>query len=115
MRVERHRQLLTYLLTHVMKGGGSMALLKVTSEQLQSLSGQVASGSSEIESQLASLRNQLLPLATDWEGGASARFQGLWDEWQKSAAGLKDALDGISKLLAGAAVTYKDAEDQVIS
>jgi WXG100 family type VII secretion target len=92
-----------------------MALLKVTSEQLQSLSAQVATGSSEIESQLNGLRSQLLPLATDWEGAASGRFQELWDEWQKSAAGIKDSLDGISQLLAAAATTYRDAEDQVVS
>jgi WXG100 family type VII secretion target len=90
-----------------------VGLLKVTSEQLQSLSGQVASGSSEIESQLNSLRSQLMPLATDWEGGASTRFQELWDEWQRSASGIKDALDGISSLLGGAASTYTDAEDQI--
>jgi 6 kDa early secretory antigenic target len=91
-----------------------MGVLKVTSEQLASLSSQVGGGSAEIESQLGTLRSAVAPLATDWEGAASARFQELWDEWQKSAAGLKDALDGISRLLASAATTYRDAEDQVV-
>lgn len=31
----------------------------------------------------------------------------LWEEWQRSAAGLKDALDGISRLLGSAATQYQ--------
>jgi uncharacterized protein YukE len=39
----------------------------------------------------------------------------LWDEWQRSAAGLKDALDGISRLLGNAALQYQQTEDAIRS
>ncbi len=93
-----------------------MGLVKVTSEQLQDLSGVIARGSDDIDKQLGSMKSSLQPLVSgDWEGAASAKFQALWEEWQKSAAGLKEALDGISQLLGGAARTYADAENQVAS
>jgi WXG100 family type VII secretion target len=91
-----------------------MGLLKVTSEDLDQLAASVARGSADIDQELNGLRSQLTPLATEWEGAASAKFQQLWDEWQKSAAGLREALDGIGKLLSGAAATYAQAEQSVI-
>ena len=93
-----------------------MGLVKVTSEQLQDLSGVITRGSGDIDKQLGSMRSSLQPLVSgDWEGAASAKFQSLWQEWQQSAAKLKEALDGISVLLGGAAKTYADAESQVAS
>jgi WXG100 family type VII secretion target len=91
-----------------------MGLLKVTAEDLHQLAGSVARGSADIDQELSGLRGQLTPLASEWEGAASAKFQQLWDEWQKSAAGLREALDGIGKLLSSAADTYSQAEQSVI-
>jgi uncharacterized protein YukE len=41
------------------------------------------------------------------------RFNGLWDEWQRSAQGLKHALDGISQLMSQAGTAYANAESQI--
>ena len=90
-----------------------MAFIKVTSDQLQDLSGQVSSGSGSIQDTLSRLKGQIAPLASDWEGAASAQFQTLWTDWQNSAAGLQQALDGISKLLMAAAEAYAGAEQQI--
>ncbi len=93
-----------------------MSGIKVTPEQLQALSGQVARGSGEIEGQLRGLGNTVTPLVGgDWAGQAQQRFTALWDEWQRSAQGLKHALDGISQLMAQAGSAYAQAEQQIAS
>ncbi|MEQ1785438.1 MAG: WXG100 family type VII secretion target [Acidimicrobiales bacterium] len=90
-----------------------MATVKVTSEQLVALSSSLSSGSQSVQSQLDSMRKQLEPLVTDWEGAASATFQQLWQDWQTSARTLKESLDGIAQLLSKAGQTYQQAEDSV--
>ena len=91
-----------------------MSGIKVTPEQLQGLAGQVGRGSSEIEGQLRALGNTVSPLmGSDWSGQASQRFTSLWEEWQRSAAGLKHALDGISQLMTQAGQSYAQAEQQI--
>jgi len=92
-----------------------MAMLKVTSEQLIALSHSLGSGSEQVQQQLVSLRNQVAPIATEWEGAASSSFQQLWQEWERSARQLHEALTGISTLLNRAGQTYQSAEDSVKS
>jgi WXG100 family type VII secretion target len=90
-----------------------MTGIRVTPEQLQSLSGQVGAGSASIETELRSLSSSLAPLGSDWAGVAQARFQALWAEWQRSAEGLHAALTGISQVLAQAGSAYADAEQAI--
>ena len=52
-------------------------------------------------------------LGGEWQGAASGQFQSLWEEWQRSAAGLRDALDGIAQLLGSAATQYQLTEDGI--
>ena len=51
----------------------------------------------------------------DWAGQAQQRFTALWEEWQRSAQGLKHALDGISQLMGQAGTAYAQAETQIAS
>jgi WXG100 family type VII secretion target len=91
-----------------------MSGIKVTPEQLSALSGSVARGSGEIEGQLRALGSTVAPLVGgDWAGQAQQRFTALWDEWQRSAQGLKHALDGISQLMNQAGTAYAQAESQI--
>jgi WXG100 family type VII secretion target len=93
-----------------------MGTLKVTSEELESLSREIATGSDSIQQQLSRMHSAVQPLVGgDWEGAASTRFNELWEEWNRSAAGLKDSLDGISSLLRNAGQAYAQTEDQVRS
>ena len=56
-----------------------MSGIKVTPEQLNALSAQVARGSGEIEGQLRALAGTVSPLVGgDWGGQASQRFNALW-------------------------------------
>ena len=91
-----------------------MSGIKGTPEQLSALSGSVARGAGEIEGQLRSLGSTVAPLVGgDWAGQAQQRFTALWDEWQRSAQGLKHALDGISQLMNQAGTAYAQAESQI--
>lgn len=93
-----------------------MSLIKVTSEDLHTLSSNVMTGSNSIQDQLSRMQNEVLSVVgNDWQGAASGQFHALWDEWQRSAAGLKDALDGISRLLGSAGQQYQATEDAVRS
>jgi WXG100 family type VII secretion target len=90
-----------------------MSGIKVTPEQLASMSGRVSAGAGSIESELASLAGSLAPLGSDWAGVAQQRFETLWSEWQHSARGLHEALAGISQLLAQAGSHYAEAEQAI--
>jgi WXG100 family type VII secretion target len=91
-----------------------MTLIRVTSEDLHSLSGQVLAGSNSIQDQLGRMAGEVSGVVGgDWQGIASTQFNTLWDEWQRSAAGLKDALDGISRLLNSAGTQYQATEDAI--
>ena len=90
-----------------------MAGIRVTPEQLQSMSGRVASGAAGIQSELSGMAGSLSPLGSDWAGVAQQRFEALWAEWQRSAQTLHEALTGISSLLAQAGAHYADAEQAI--
>jgi WXG100 family type VII secretion target len=91
-----------------------VSLIKVTSEELHGLSGRVQSGSGQIQDQLVRMQGDVTSvLGSDWQGTASGQFQNLWEEWQRSAAGLRDALDGIAQLLGSAATQYQLTEDGI--
>jgi WXG100 family type VII secretion target len=93
-----------------------VSLIKVTSEELHTLSGNVLSGSNSIQDQLSRMQSEVLGVVGgEWQGSASGQFHTLWDEWQRSAAGLKDALDGISRLLSNAGTQYQTTEDAIRS
>jgi WXG100 family type VII secretion target len=90
-----------------------MANILVTPEQLQQVSSQLNSGAATIQQTLSQLHAQVAPLQSEWRGQAQAQFERLWAEWNRSAAGIQDALHGISRLTAGAATSYSDTEGSV--
>jgi WXG100 family type VII secretion target len=91
-----------------------MSLIKVTSEELHGLAGRVSQGSGQIQDQLIRMQGDVTNvLGSDWQGAASGQFHSLWEEWQRSANGLRDALDGIANLLGSAATQYQLTEDGI--
>ena len=91
-----------------------MTAIKVTSEQLHSVSSQLQTGSQDVSQQMASMEAKVRGLVdADWSGAASDSFRDLWDKWHRGAADVKEALDGIAQMLAKAAGAYQDTEDQL--
>ncbi len=91
-----------------------MPAIKVTSEQLQSVSTQLQAGSEDVSQQLASMESQVRALVdAEWQGAASDSFRDMYEKWHRGARDVKEALDGISQMLAQAAITYQETEDQL--
>ena len=91
-----------------------MPAIKVTSEQLQSVSSQLQRGSEDVSQQLGSMESQVRGLVdAEWQGAASDSFRDMYDKWLRGARDVKEALDGISTMLGQAATTYQDTENQL--
>lgn len=91
-----------------------MSGLKVTPEQLTHLGGAVSRASGQIHGEQQSLKAQLSPLfGADWAGAASSQFSALYEQFDRSAKGMTDALDGIGHLLSRAGLTYQEAESAI--
>ena len=88
-----------------------MADIKVTSEELRSVAGNLSAGSGTVTEQLEAMKRQVDTLvSSNWQGAASAAFTDLYTQWNTSAAQLRDALDGISAMLTSSAQAYEDTE-----
>lgn len=87
--------------------------LKVTFQDLQTASGQLNKGETEIDNILSTMRSQLEPIHASWEGASRVQFDQLWQEWDRGAGQLKESLLGIAKLLSTAANAYEQTEEQI--
>lgn len=93
-----------------------MAEIRVTSDSLSGVAGQLSSGSQSIESQLTNLKSLVDGLVGgDWSGSASQSFNELYSQWDQAAIQLKESLQGISDLLNQASLSYEDSENQIAS
>ena len=93
-----------------------MAEIRVTSESLSGVAGQLSSGSQSIESQFTNLKSLVDGLVGgDWSGSASQSFNELYSQWDQAAIQLKESLQGISDLLNQASLSYEDSENQIAS
>ncbi len=89
-------------------------MLKVTPDQLSTMSGSVHRTARDVAGSHSSLKSQLGPLfGADWSGTASAQFANLYEKFDQHAKGLNDALTGIGQLLHGAGTNYAAAEQQI--
>ena len=88
-----------------------MADIKVTSEELRNVSGNLNAGSGTVSEQLEAMKRQVDTLvASNWQGAASASFTDMYTQWNTSAGQLRDALQGIAQMLSKSAQAYEDTE-----
>ena len=89
-------------------------MLKVTPEQLQTMSGSVGRTATDVAGSHSALKSTLAPLfGADWSGLAATQFVALYEDFDRHAKGLSDALQGIGGLLHSAGTTYANAEQQI--
>lgn len=81
-----------------------------TPEEMQRAAQHVGQVNDQVQSQLATLRNQLGPLAGAWRGEAATAFQGLMVRWDTDARALNEALRGIGETIQGSGSAYLVAE-----
>lgn len=78
---------------------------------LQAASRDLAKGSASVQGELKSLAGRVQPLQQGFVGQAGEGFQHLWTEWQDAAQKLRESLEGLSRLLQGAAVNAAQMEE----
>lgn len=91
-----------------------MSTIRLTPGQLESIAGQLQSGAANIESTLSSLRSQAAPLQSEWQGVAQTRFEHYWEEWNRGAAQLHDALTNIARMTRETAVGFQDFDQRAM-
>lgn len=91
-----------------------MGYVKVTSEELQGVAGQLNSTAAAIDSENAGAMSRVNGLVgAGWEGAASGQFEALCLQWKTGADQVHNALSQISVMLGGAAVAYTETEDSI--
>ena len=91
-----------------------MSILKVTPAQLETLGSTTHRVCTDVRGAHQNLTAQLAPLfGADWVGSASIQFSELYDNFDRHAKGLCDALDGIGALLVRAGTAYAEVEQQI--
>src|SRR5688500_10293881 len=86
IRRSNRRPILRRSTSHRCTGVILMAEIRVTSESLAGVAGQLASGSQSIESQLSNLKALVDGLVGgDWSGSASQSFSELYSQWDQAA------------------------------
>lgn len=83
-----------------------------TPEEMQRASQHVGQVNEQVQSQLATLRSQLGPLAGAWRGEASTAFQGLMARWDTDARTLNQALLGIGEAIRSSGGAYLAADQE---
>jgi WXG100 family type VII secretion target len=88
--------------------------LKVSPQQLTALGGSCARTALDVRGRHQVLRGQLSPLfGVDWSGAAAAQFSSLYEQFNKSAESLSEALEGIGRVLNQAGSSYEQVEQQI--
>jgi WXG100 family type VII secretion target len=88
--------------------------LKVTPAQLETLGSTTHRVCADVRGAHQHLTAQLGPLfGADWVGAASVQFGELYENFERHAKGLCDALDGIGALLVRAGAAYTEVEQQI--
>jgi WXG100 family type VII secretion target len=89
--------------------------VKVSTGDVTAKAATITREAGEIEARLAQLTSQMGDLAHTWTGAASASFQGLYADWDKTARQMKAALDSIGIALKGAGADYDALESRLTS
>lgn len=91
-----------------------MSYIKVTADELGSVSGQLTTAAQNINDVNTSAMNQVNGLVgAGWQGAASAQFNTLFTQWKSGSDQVQQALHGISQLLKGAGTAYAQTEEQI--
>lgn len=83
-----------------------------TPEEMERAGRHVFSVNDTVQSDLAALRSQLVPLAGAWTGQAATAFAGLMTRWDSNARLLSEALRGIGESIQGSGRSYQQQEEQ---
>jgi WXG100 family type VII secretion target len=81
-------------------------------EEMQRAGRHVFTVNDAVQSDLATLRSRLAPLAGAWRGEAATAFGALMARWDADAKSLNDALRAIGEAIQGSGASYQAQEQQ---
>jgi WXG100 family type VII secretion target len=81
-------------------------------EEMQAAAKHVLTVNDAVQTDLATLRARLAPLAGAWRGAAATEFAKLMLRWDTDAKALNDALRGIGESIRGSGASYQEQEDR---
>jgi WXG100 family type VII secretion target len=84
----------------------------LSEEELAQASKDVADVNEQTQSQLRTLRGQLEPLASAWQGAAATAFMQLMARFDEDAAKIQQALGQIGESLHASYTTYVQQEEE---
>jgi WXG100 family type VII secretion target len=84
--------------------------IKVTFSQLAATQDQVRNTVSNINTQLADLKNYLAPMVSTWSGSAAENYNAAQAQWDRAAADLNAVLHAIGNALGQANEGYQATE-----
>ncbi len=87
-----------------------MTTYHVDAAQVAQAAARAGATGETIRAEVAGLVGQLTQLEASWQGGASAAFTGLLQQWRAAQAQLEHALDSMGSGLSQAATQYEQAE-----
>jgi WXG100 family type VII secretion target len=85
--------------------------IRVTPATLVSTSGKVGAASRDVQATLQSVGGEVSALAESWDSAAHAQFVHYYGEWQRGAALMQHAMEGIARLLNSQGGLYQHTED----
>lgn len=83
-----------------------------TIEEMQRAGRHVFTVNDAVQTDLATLRGRLAPLAGAWRGEAATAFAGLMTRWDADARALSEALRAIGEAIQGSSAVYQAQEEQ---
>ena len=92
-------------------GGTGGAGFGTTVEEMARAGQHVLDVDADVQTDLAALRGQLVPLQGAWAGEAATAFAGLMARWDADARSLSEALRAIGGAVTGSGRTYQQQEE----
>lgn len=91
-----------------------MAQIRVTPEELESLSTKISSNGNIVSEQISTATAAVQNLVNQgWAGAASTQFDAIWREWANGAQQIQEAMMNMSAYLSKAATAYRDTDNQL--
>lgn len=87
-----------------------MSEILLRAEDARSAADAVKNSAQDAQQSFQTLKSRLAPLADSFRGRTATAWDGKYNEWDKSAKDLMDALDGLGQFLSSAANAIEETD-----
>lgn len=91
-----------------------MTQIRVTPEELETISSQISNNAQTVMDQITSATSAVQNLVSQgWAGAASSQFNTIWQEWNTGANQIQEAMVNMATYMSKAAQAYRDVDNQL--